>query len=295
MSPLRLSGLSRWLRLVPAVLLVVVLMREAPWKHDWPRISPWALAAMLAINFGVFLVMRTWRWRVALGTPQRFGALYASLLEGLLASIALGFGSGDVVRAARLPGKFTTSYGATIAERGAEFVAMALLLLAGFAFANLGWFALAAAATLLVAYFVVLTCGHWILPRLARWPRLSSALTAGLAASTASRVTAMVGLSLAGWLAELGILRICLAAFGLPSSGATALLVLLGINVATALPGPPANVGTFEAGIVGGLALAGIPFDRALVFALGYHLIMTVPVAAAGAIVLVVRGRRAAA
>jgi uncharacterized membrane protein YbhN (UPF0104 family) len=282
------------MRIVPLVLLAVVVWREKPWTKPWPAIALGPLAAMIAINFAVFLPLRTWRWRVALTAPPRFAALYASLLEGLLANIAIGFGSGDVVRAARLRGRatFTADYGATMAERGAELVAIACLLLLGVAVAGLGWAGAGAAAACLSIYGAGLLFGRRLLPRLSRWPRLGAGLSAGIEASTPARVLAMTVLSLGGWLSEACILMIGLAAFGLPADPGTALLVLLGINVAIVVPGPPANFGTFEAGVVAGLGLSGVPVDQALVFGLGYHLLMTAPVALAGALVFAVRGRR---
>ena len=289
------SALGRWLRLLPALLLLVVLFREKPWTRAWPAVSLAAIAAMVAINFAVYLPIRSWRWRAALTAPPRFFSLYASLLEGLLANAAIGFGSGDVVRAARLrgAGAFTADYGATIAERGAELFAIACLLLFGVAVAGLGWMGVAGAAVCAGSYGAALLFGRRLLPRLGRWPRLAAGLAAGLDASTGRRIAAMTALSLAGWLCEVGIIAIGLGTFGLPSSAGTALLVLLGINVAIVVPGPPANFGTFEAGVVAALAAKGVATDQALLFGLGYHLIMTIPVALSGAVVFAVRGRRA--
>jgi uncharacterized membrane protein YbhN (UPF0104 family) len=287
-------GWTRWLRLLPAVLLAVVLYREKPWARPWPAISMGALAAMCAINFAIYLPIKALRWKVALAAPPRFVALLASMLEGLLVSTAVGFGSGDVVRSARLRGtaSFTVDYGATMAERGAELVAVAILMFLGGTVANLGWPANLGGLACLLVYLVALVFGRQILPRLARWPRLAAGVAAGLDASTPGRVLAMTALSLAGWLSEVGILMIGLQAFGLPSSAATALLVLLGINVAIVVPGPPANFGTFEAGVIAALGIVHVPVDRALLFGLGYHLILTIPTALVGAVVFAVRGRR---
>lgn len=283
-----------YLRLLPAVLLIAVIVREKPWAKEWPPISLVGLAVMLAINFAVYLPTRVWRWRVALASPPSFWAIYASLLEGLLANAAIGFGSGDVVRAARLRGTatFTTDYGATIAERGAELVAIAGLMLLGVGIAGLGWAGVAGAVACLAVFGVAVGFGRRLLPRLRRWPRLATGLEAGLDASTFGRVAAMTVLSLAGWLSEVGIVYIGLWAFGMPPTFGASLLVVLGINVAIVLPGPPANFGTFEAGVVMGLRVAGISVERALLFGVGYHLILTIPVALAGAVVFLVRGRR---
>lgn len=276
------------------MLLVAVLFREKPWAQDWPSISVVSVAIMIALNFTVFIPTRVWRWRIALTAPPGFGALYASLLEGLLANAAIGFGSGDVVRSARLRGNaaFTADYGATIAERGAELVAIACLLLFGVSVANLGWPGVAGACACLAVYAIGLGFGRQLLPRLKRWPRLAAGLSAGIAASTPARVLGMTALSLLGWLSEIAILMVALAAFGLPHTAGTALLVLLGINVAIAVPGPPSNFGTFEAGVIAALRASGIPLDRALMFAIGYHLIMSIPPALAGAVVFLARGRR---
>jgi uncharacterized membrane protein YbhN (UPF0104 family) len=281
--------------LLPAVLLTVVLYREKPWARAWPAISWTAVAAMCAINFGVYLPLKAWRWKIALASPPRFAALYASMLEGLLVSTAVGFGSGDIVRSARLRGTatFTADYGATMAERGAELVAVAILLLIGGAAANLGWPAVVGALGCLLVYALGLVFGRQLLPRLGRWPKLATGIAAGLDASTPRRVIGMTVLSLAGWLSEVVILMVGLQAFGLPHAAGTALLVLLGINVAIVIPGPPANFGTFEAGVVAALGIVHVPVDRALLFGLGYHLVMTIPVALTGAAVFLARGRRA--
>jgi uncharacterized membrane protein YbhN (UPF0104 family) len=294
LPPRRRVHLAQWLRLLPALLLGAVLIREKPWAQNWPSVSLVSILIMVGVNFAIFLPTRVWRWRIALTSPPRFISLYASLLEGLLANAAIGFGSGDVVRAARLRGNatFTADYGATIAERGAELVAIACLLLFGVSVANLGWPGVAGACACLAVYAVGLVFGRQLLPRLKRWPRLADGLAAGISASTPRRVFGMTALSLLGWMSEIAILMVGLAAFNLPHTAGTALLVLLGINVAIVVPGPPANFGTFEAGVIAALRASGIPLDRALVFALGYHLIMSIPPALVGAIVFLARGRR---
>src|SRR5262249_6147023 len=65
--------------------------------------------------------------------------------------------------------------------------------------------------------------------------------------------------SLLGWATEIAQLHFVLGAFGLPADTATATLILIGINAAVALPGPPANFGTFEAGAGRGGVPSGAP------------------------------------
>jgi uncharacterized membrane protein YbhN (UPF0104 family) len=69
-------------------------------------------------------------------------------------------------------------------------------------------------------------------------------------------------------------------------------LVLLGVNLAITIPGPPVNMGTFEAGVAGALMARGIGSAPALAFALSYHFMMAVPVILIGATIFLLRGGR---
>jgi uncharacterized membrane protein YbhN (UPF0104 family) len=60
------------------------------------------------------------------------------------------------------------------------------------------------------------------------------------------------------------------------------LLVLLSLNLAIAVPSTPAQVGAFELGASAPLALLGVPPERALAFALLYHVMQALPTTLAG-------------
>src|SRR5436189_5882465 len=90
------------LRFVPLALLAVVLVREKPWTVRLSASGPWAVAASILLNFVVFLPLKAARWRIALVQPPPFWRVLAATIEGLLANAAIGFGSGELVRAARL-------------------------------------------------------------------------------------------------------------------------------------------------------------------------------------------------
>jgi len=288
--------LENALRCLPLGLLAVVLVREKPWAVPLSASAPWTVAASILINFVVFLPIKAARWRVALqafNDPPPFREALAATLEGLLAGAAIGFGSGDLVRAARLRGRrFAEDYASTWAERGAEAFALALLILVAAVVAKLGAPALALAGAGVAAYVALLRAGRLVVPRLARWPRAQQALAAGLAASTPRRVAAMAALSLLGWSVELAMLVLFQRAFGLPPDLRTALLTLVGINAAIAIPSLPGNFGTFEAGAAAALVLAGAPRDVALSYALTYHLTHVIPVAAVASAVYFVRSSR---
>ena len=96
---------GRWktvLRYLPLCLLAVVLWREKPWTVHLSANAPWAVAAAILLNFSVSLPLKAARWRLALVKPPPFRQVLAATIEGLLANAAIGFGSGDLVRAARL-------------------------------------------------------------------------------------------------------------------------------------------------------------------------------------------------
>jgi uncharacterized membrane protein YbhN (UPF0104 family) len=285
------------LRFLPLALLAVVLLRERPWTVQLSASAPWAVVASILLNFAVFLPLKAARWRIALVRPPSFGRVLAVTIEGLLANAAIGFGSGDLVRAARLraqEGDLAVDYASTWAERGAEAFALALLVLTSALVLRLGPVALVLSSLGVAGYVAMLGAGRSLVPRLGRWPRLQRALAAGLQASTPRRVAAMAALSLLGWSAELVMLMLFQRAFGLHVSFATALLTLVGINAAIAIPAVPGNFGTFEAGAAGALIVAGAPREIAVSYALTYHLSHVVPVAIVATLVFAVRSRRGA-
>lgn len=282
------------LRLLPLALLALVLWREKPWAVRLSPGAPWAIAASILINFAVFLPLKAARWRVALIDPPPFRAVLAATLEGLLANAAIGFGSGDLVRAARLrprEKRLALDYASSWAERAAELLALALLIFVAAlaAPAKLGAPALILSGILGAAYVALLQAGRRLVPRLGRWPRAQQALSSGLEASTPRRVAAMTALSLVGWSAEIAMLLLFQRAFGLDASLGTALLTLVGINAAIAIPAAPGNFGTFEAGAAAALIMGGVPGDVALAYALTYHLTHVVPVAVVATAVFLAR------
>jgi len=287
----------RWkiaLRCLPLCLLAVVLWREKPWAVEVSASAPWAVTASILLNLAVFLPLKAARWRVALIDPPPYRLVLAATIEGLLANAAIGFGSGDVVRAARLrrETRFAADYAASWAERGAEVLALAILVFVIGLYTHLGPLALAPAGLAAVGYVALLGAGRFLVPRLGRWPRAQDALSSGLQASTPRRVIVMVGLSLLGWASEIVMLVLFQQAFHLEPSLRTALLTLVGLNAAIIIPAVPGNFGTFEAGVATALVLCGTPRDVALSYALTYHLSHVIPVALIATGVFAYRSRR---
>jgi uncharacterized membrane protein YbhN (UPF0104 family) len=268
------------------------------------------VAAAILLNLSVSLPLKAARWRLALIDPPPFRQVLAATVEGLLANAAIGFGSGDLVRAARLrrpsepppdnqpidsqppSGQLAIDYGCTWAERGAEALALAVLVFVTALLTNLGSVALGLSFVAMLGYGALLTSGRYLVPRLARWPRVARALSSGLQASTPRRVTAMAALSLLGWSTEIVMLVLFQGAFHLAPSFRAALLTLVGINAAIAIPTLPGNFGTFEAGVTMALVMSGAPRDVAVSYALIYHLTHVIPVALLATGVYLYRSRR---
>ncbi len=283
------------LRCLPLGLLLVVLWREKPWTVGLSASAPWVVLATIALNFAVLLPIKAARWRMALPEPPPFLQVLAATLEGFLANAAIGFGSGDLVRAARLRQErpqIAVDYACTWAERGAEVLALAVLIFVAALVTRLGAVALVLSGLAVAAYAAVLGAGRFLVPRLARWPRVQRALASGLEASTPRRVALMAILSLLGWSCEILMLVLFQGAFHLEPSFGTALLTVVGINSAIVIPTLPGNFGTLEAGATVALVMCGVPRDVAMLYALSYHLTHVIPVALVGTAVYLVRSRR---
>jgi uncharacterized membrane protein YbhN (UPF0104 family) len=289
----------RWLRvavrLLPLPILALAVWKTKPWNADLSHASWRLLAGALAINLLLYLPIRAFRWRVALSAPPPLPQILCAMLEGFFVGAAFGFGTGDAVRSLRLrkqAGSFARDFGATMAERAAEIVALAILLALAAAIGTTGRWAYALSAAGIAGYLAVLAIGRRLLPTFERWPRLALGLRATLAASTPGRAAGLTLLVLIGWMTEALILMLSLSAFGLPAHPGAALLVLLGVNLAITIPGPPVNMGTFEAGVAAALMAQGIGSAPALAFALSYHFMMAVPVILIGATIFLLRGGR---
>ena len=99
----------------------------------------------------------------------------------------------------------------------------------------------------------------------------------------------MAALSLLGWSSEIVMLVLFQGAFHLVPSFGMALLTLVGINAAIAIPTLPGNFGTFEAGATMALVMSGAPHEVAVSYALVFHLMHVIPVAAVATGVYLVR------
>lgn len=122
---------------------------------------------------------------------------------------------------------------------------------------------------------------------------LVSRMRTGLvAARNPGAVAQAAGFSALAWAVEIAVAMLALAAFQLPHDVAHAMGVLFGVNLALALPSPPASLGNFELGAGFALAAFGGQKEHAAAFALGYHALQLIPTLILGGLMLPLARKR---
>jgi uncharacterized membrane protein YbhN (UPF0104 family) len=175
-----------------------------------------------------------------------------------------------------------------VVEKLLEIVVLAALALVATCFApNQSWVLGTGAAALVLAVAALVALKRMADGRGGRLPEFLRAAAAriapGMAVLRSSEATAeTLGASLAAWSCEIAMIILCARAIGLHVPPVLAVVVLLGINLAMAVPALPANAGTFESAAAVVLVFARVAKPTAVAFALLYHLVQVVPVTLAG-------------
>jgi len=123
--------------------------------------------------------------------------------------------------------------------------------------------------------------GAWVLARREDGPPrggwLRRSFTQAVQGFSALRSPAMLvrvlAIGVLAWALETVTATMALAAAGLGWNVALAAVTLIAVNLALAVPAPPANVGTFEVGAVLALTALGVQKEHALAFALWFHVL----------------------
>jgi uncharacterized membrane protein YbhN (UPF0104 family) len=274
---------------------VAFVAHHLSWREVWDvlrRARVALLVAVVAIN-GLMLTVRAARLQVLL-SPAR--ASLGSLVRAVVASSALNnvfpLRAGDVARLYMLEscagiGK-SAAMAIAVVEKLLEVVVLAALALLATCFApNQPWVLGTGAAALGVAVASLVILKRVADGRRGRLPGFLRAAAAriapGMAVLRSSEATAeTLGASLAAWSCEIAMIILCARAIGLHLPLVLAVVVLLGINLAMAVPALPANAGTFESAAAAVLVFARVAKPTAVAFALLYHLVQVVPVTLAG-------------
>lgn len=311
----RVGVLRAWRWPVALAILVAAgwLLRDLDFAHlaATLRGATWGLVALAAgLNLTLNVTARTLRWRALLPKAPSTGRAvgFAALARLVLASIAtnnvLPFRVGEAVRAVGL--RDTAGYpmrivvASQVAEKMVEGAAMAtaslpLVLSPG------------SARTVVLRAFVLvmgaLALGALVVAGLrsgARWHREDGVLRrfvrqARQVVGTLDRPRSWLqsfGWALVSDGVDLATIALCAAAVKLHLGPLGWCAVLVGVNVAIAVPTTPAQVGVLEAGAVLVLAGLGVEHDRALAFALLYHGVHVVPFTLAGGVALALPAHR---
>lgn len=279
---------------------VIVFARRLDWEHVFRAFEGTELKpALIATALGIpCLALQGLRWsslvravrKVPRITPVR--AMYV----GQAASAFLPMRAGEAVRTellARATGLGrATSLGTVALDHTVNGTVM-------FAFAGVlplllpvpRWMA----AVLWAGMIGVVGLGV-VLLRLARHPestpqgrigKLVLKVRSGLVAARNPRAVAQAaGFAVLSWSLEIVIVSFALTAFGLPHDLPHAMVVLFGVNLALAIPSPPASLGNFELGAGSALVAFGGGAANAAAFAIGYHAIQLLPTLLMGGLML---------
>jgi uncharacterized membrane protein YbhN (UPF0104 family) len=244
------------------------------------------LALAAAINFGILLCKAaSWWIMLAPEYPVRLRRLFRLTISAFAASVLVPARAGEVMRIVVLrrqdgvPAARSTSV--ALAEKLFDAIAMLIVVapvpwlvpdLPGHA----GWW-LAAIATGSLAALVILRI---LIDRVHPDGWLGRFL-AGLAVLRSPRkLAAVLGVLVASWLIDLGLVWAVLAAVGIELPLAAGLVILFCLNLTVALPSTPGGIGALELGALFALDMLHVPREPALAFALLYHAVQVIPLVA---------------
>lgn len=297
----RLVLAVRVLALVAVLACVAFFARSL----DWPQVR----ASFARANLGMALLatvvglpctaLQGLRWASLVSAihPVRKRTAVAAMYVGQAASVLLPLRAGEAVRTelmARATGLGRAVSLGTVAvdhlvNASAMFIiaaALPLLLPVPRWMAVVLWAGLAVVALVAV---VVVRLAH-APPEVSSTGRLAKLLESVRAGLTALRHPRLVlraaGFAFASWAVEIAVATLSLNAFGLPHDIPHAMAVLFGVNLALAIPSPPASLGNFELGAGMALVAFGGDKERAAAFALGYHALQLLPTLAMGGLML---------
>ena len=277
---------------------------RGPLLHALAAANPWWIGLAAALNLG-FLGVRAAAWRAILrplSRAVRWGDAFKAMVVGMAVSSLIPARAGELARMRWLRHRTPLSQVAILSSMGLDQLVnaaglVALVLALPFVADVPEWMtpAAAVAVTLFVAgSLLVFALSSRASARPAgeaapRGPlsRILANARHGLSAARDRRsMGAALGASLVAWAAEIGVVRLSLAAFGIRLPLPATVLLLVAANLALLFPfAPPGNLGTLEVGATLGLMVFGIGKERALAFALGYHVLQLVPVTLIGALI----------
>ena len=260
---------------------------------------------------GVWLRAARWRLLMAPFAAVPTARLFRVILIGFAVNNVLPLRLGEIVRTFLLRRSHGVPIAAALAtvllERLLDVVALCALMTVVLYLVPLdGWVLVlgnatglvtaGAAVALVVRLVLPRSTVHWLLDfavsladRLGnRVGALARSFLEGVRALEDARTVLAVGLlSVACWVAELGLYYFMMVAFGFDSGMLSLVAGMVVANLATALPSSPGYVGTFDVPLQRLLSETfGVPDALAASYTLVTHAVLLVPVVVAGLILL---------
>jgi glycosyltransferase 2 family protein len=300
----RRRALASWL----GILVSIVSLGAVAWwisRQDSPRLPEsgvgWAWLALALLLITCAYVLRGRRWHRILelaSVPHRPRDAYGLTLVAYMGNNVLPARGGELLKIALLGQRSSARHreilGTVVAERMLDATVLAglfvVLTMAGAKGAPDGRSGAAAAAGLLLAVAAALAL-YLRLRRRARFERFAATVrpvARALKLFTQPHGIPVALLTLVIWLIEGVTFAVIARSVGVELSVIAGLAVMAIASLFAAIPAAPGYAGTFDAGIVVGLAAAGVEGGDAVAVLLLARFMLFVPVTIAGAVVLVV-------
>ncbi|MEO8501395.1 MAG: lysylphosphatidylglycerol synthase transmembrane domain-containing protein [Vicinamibacteria bacterium] len=293
----RPSFASRAAGTVIILIGAVWTLHDVAWRALWSHITAAApgWVALAALTNMVVVLLQTLRW-LSLVRPLspriRFIEAFDSLIVCLAVSTVIPARAGEIVRVRSLSRKTGLPLASVIATIGLDYVVNAVTLALGVVlllfFIDLpAWMHARRLAAVLVVGGAVLAALSFSTRSARGVPRTGflATLRHGLGAASQPRALALsITASMAMWILEIFMTSFSMRAVGIDLPLSSACLVLLGVNLALAIPfQPPGNFGLVEVGAAVTLGGLGVGKEEALAFGIVYHLLQVVPIVVVGA------------
>ncbi|MFL5434517.1 MAG: lysylphosphatidylglycerol synthase transmembrane domain-containing protein [Myxococcales bacterium] len=303
----RLLAVARVLVWLVVAACVVIFARSIRWATVRDAFAA-ADGRLLAISAGLWICSTAcqgtrWFALVRAVAKASWRSVLACYYVGQAGSVVLPMRAGEAVRIELLARRTGLSRAVALGTVAIDHTVngCVMFLLA----ATLPFFLPVPAWTRAVVWAAVplILCLVFVMLRLAKDPtahpgasklrRSLNRLRGGLVGLRRPRsVAGAFASAIAAWTLEIATTAAALAAFHLPHGVAAAMAILFGVNLALAIPAPPANLGNFELGAGFALVALGGDKDAAAAFALGFHALQIVPVLVIGGISLLAFRRR---
>jgi hypothetical protein len=262
------------------------------------RSTDLGLLTLAAVANLIALAIQAWRWNCLLRPvgPATYGSSLGAMVIGFAMSSVLPARAGEVARvhlaARRMRVGNAAVAGSTLLDHVLNGVTIAPLALVlpfapglpnGVRHAIMAVLVLALTGGLLA--WTIATPRRSDEPPRGRLRILIAELRFGFAAMRSpGLLSKAAAIGILAWMLEVLTTWLALMASGLGTDPTVAVVTLIAVNMALAIPAPPGNLGTFEVGAVLALTALGYPKEQALAFALCYHLLQLVPLWLAGGI-----------